>query len=108
MKPICLVERPKPPTNLKGREVGSSLASGVLKNTGSNWSKVMVWLFYNQLPDLRVGRVQNLLSKNSIADYVQHDLARKSFTNGRLLSGRNECFIEVVEAQRFLRFWRRG
>jgi hypothetical protein len=44
MRPICFVDKPKPATNLKGSEIGSSFASGVLKNTGSNWSKVIVWL----------------------------------------------------------------
>jgi hypothetical protein len=51
MNPICFVESPKPPTNLKGRKAGTFLASGVLKNTGSSWSKVIVWLLWNQLHD---------------------------------------------------------
>jgi len=43
MNPIVLVVRAKPPVNLKGNEIGS-LELGVLRNTGINWSKEMVWL----------------------------------------------------------------
>ena len=42
-QPICLVENPKPPTNLSELESVVDV-SGVLKKIGSSESKVMVWL----------------------------------------------------------------
>lgn len=42
--------------------------------------------------------MQNLLSKNSVADDVQQDLSSESFTNGQFLSRCNECIVGIVEA----------
>lgn len=43
MNPTSFVDKPKPPTNFNGNDI-VEVSSGVLRKTGNNESKVMVWL----------------------------------------------------------------